>query len=355
MTTGDAAAARDAAADGAPLDAPAPTHLVAYVSGNAPSIGWYDVDLATGALTSRGQVATFAPNPSFLAMTPTHLYAASESGNKIGAYRIDPASGALTFINEASSGGTGPAHVSVDRTGAYVLAANYGNGAIAVLPVMAGGGVGAPSTSINAGANAHQILTDAANKFVFVPCKGANHVAQYTFSAGALAANSPPTVPAAAGAGPRHLAFAPSGAFAYLINENLSTLTVFAYAAATGRLTEVQTVSNRAAGATGNNTGAEVAVHPSGKFVYASNRGDNTVSVFAIGGDGKVSLVGHTPTGTTPRSFAIDPTGAWMLVANQGAGTVTTYAIDATTGALTATGASVNATNPSFVGFVSLP
>jgi 6-phosphogluconolactonase len=349
------AAVIDSAVDSAPDSAPI-SHLVAYVSGNAPNIGVYDFDLATGALTSTGQVAAFAANPSFLAMTKTHLYAVSEGADRVGAYSIDPTTGALTFINDQSSGGDGPAHLSVDRSGAFVLAANYGNGMIAVLPVRADGGVNAAVDNRLAGTNAHMILTDAANKFVFVPCKGSDYIAQYAFNAttGALTANAAPAAPTAAGAGPRHLAFAPNDHFAYVIDENLSTLMVFAYDAATGRLTSIQTVSNRAAGATGANTGAEVVVHPNGNFVYASNRGDNNVSVFSIGSDGKVTLVGHIPVGMTPRSFTLDPTGAWMLVANQDGDTVTTYRVNASTGMATASGSPLAVSNPSFVGFVSL-
>ena len=336
--------------DGAP-DAARPAHLVVYVSGNAPNIASYDFDVATGVLTGAGQVPAFAANPSFLAMTRTHLYAVSENTDQIGAYAIDPATGALTLIDQASSGGAGPAHLSVDRTGRFVLAANYGDGKIAVLPVRADGGVAAGTVRL-AGANAHMIVTDPGNKFAFVPCKGADYIAQYAFDAttGALAANG--TVATAAGAGPRHLAF--SGAFAYAIDENLSTLMVFAYDAASGHLTALQTVSSRAPGATGSNTGAEIVVHPGGKFVYASNRGDNTVAVFAIGGDGKVALVGHVATGKTPRSFTLDPTGAWMLVANQDGGTVMTYAIDQTTGMPTPSGTPLTFTSPTFVGFVAL-
>ncbi|HEY4178704.1 MAG TPA: lactonase family protein [Kofleriaceae bacterium] len=338
-------------------DAVVPSHLVAYISGNAPEIAWYDFDLATGSLTSAGQAAAWAANPSFLAMTKTHLYGVAEGGDRVGAYSIEQTTGALSYINDQSSGGDGPAHLSVDRTGTFVLAANYTNGMIAVLPIRSDGGVSTAVDTRMAGVNAHMILTDAANKFVFVPCKGSDYIAQYQFNAttGALTANSPATVMTAAGAGPRHLAFAPNGAFAYVIDENLATLMVFGYDATTGRLTELQTVSNRAPGATAaGNTGAEVVVHPNGKFVYASNRGDDNVSAFSIGSDGKVTLVGHVSVGMTPRAFTLDPTGAWMLVANQGSDTVTTYKIDQTTGLPAPMGDPIAFTNPSFVGFVSL-
>ncbi|MFN0247417.1 MAG: lactonase family protein, partial [Kofleriaceae bacterium] len=144
--------------------------------------------------------------------------------------------------------------------------------------------------------------------------------------------------------------------YVYLVNENNSTLTAFSFSSA-GRLTELNTLSTRAAGATGNNTGAEIAVHPSGDFVYSSNRGDNNIAVFHIApSTGMVTLVGHVPTGgTTPRSFAIDPSGAWLYAANQNSDTIITFSIDATSGMPSATGASMPFDNPSFIGFVSLP
>lgn len=338
------------------VDAGPPKRLVAYVSGYAPNIAWYDVDRATGALTAKSTVSAFAASPSFLAVHGSHLYAASESASQIGAYTIDPATGGLTFINAVSSGGSGPAHVSVDASGAYVLAANYGNGAIAVLPVRGDGGVTAAAQNPNAGANAHQILTGPGNRAVLVPCKGTDRVVQYTFdpATGGLTPNG--TVMTAGGAGPRHLAFRPDGLTAYLVNELDSTLVTLAFDATTGKLSTQGTVTTRAAGATGTNTGAEVAVHPNGTFVYASNRGDNTIAVFSIApNSGQVSLVGHVPTGgMTPRMFAIEPGGKWLYAANQGSNNVITFAIDAQTGMLARTGTPLTFTSPSFVGFVEL-
>lgn len=344
--------------DAAP-DAAVPGHVVAYVAGYGPNIAWLDLDTATGALVPVGSIAAAQAQPSFLAMTGTHLYAVSESGNRVGAYRIDRATGALTFVDDAASGGTGPAHLSVDRAGKFVLVANYGSGAIAVLPIRSDGGVGAATQMLTAGANAHMILAAPGNQHVLVPCKGADYIAQYTFdpATGTLDPNSVPRVMTAAGAGPRHLAFAPDGAHAYLVNENDSTLVALAFDASTGRLSALQTLSTRATGATGANTGAEVAVHPSGKWVYASNRGDNDIAVFSIApATGMVAATSHTPTGgMTPRAFAIDPTGKWLFAANQGSNTVIAFAIDPGTGGLTRTGAPLSATQPSFVGFVALP
>lgn len=335
--------------------APMPVHVVAYVSGYGANIAWFDLDTETGALAPVSSIAAFGNGPSWLATTQTHLYAVAEGASRIGAYAIDQATGALTFINDVSASGQGPAHVSVDTTGAYVLVANYGNGSIAVLPVRGDGGVMPASQTLLAGGNAHQILTDPTNAYVLVPCKGADWIAQYTLSGGTLAPSSTPRAMTAGGAGPRHLAFAPGAQRAYLINENDSTLTAFTFSG--GALTPIQTVSARASGATGANTGAEIAVHPSGSFVYASNRGDNTIAVFRIApATGMITLVGHVPSGgMTPRNFALDPTGRWMFVTNQDSDSVVTFAVDPTTGMLSATGATLTADSPSFIGFVSLP
>ena len=342
----------DAAANGS--DAGKPMHLVAYISGYGPAIEWFDVDLASGALSAKGSLA--APQPSFLALSPTHAYAVSENMDRVGAYAIDPASGALTFLGDQSSQGAGPAHVSLERSGAYVLVANYGGGTAAVLPIAADGSLSAATQTVNPGTNAHMIVTDPSNQFAFVPCKGSDYVAQYTFTHGVLAPNAVPHLATASGAGPRHLAFAPDGMHAYLVDENASTLMVLGFDSATGQLATQQTVSTRAANATGANTGAEVAVAPSGKFVYASNRGDDDLAVFAIAVDGSVTPASHTPSGgMTPRMFALDPTGHWLYAANQGSNNVVAFAVDATTGALTATGTVTQATMPAFVGFVALP
>lgn len=350
MTTGDATVQLD----GHDLDAAPPAHLVAYVSGYGPKIAWFDVDLATGALTPTGSVD--ATQPSFLALGAAHAYAVNESGNRVAAYAIDPASGALTFQNDQPTG-SGPAHVAIDRAGKFVLVANYGGNSAAVYPIGADGALGAALQTVSPGMNAHMVVTDPANHFAFVPCKGSDLVAQFALGAnGMLTPNPVPHLLTALGAGPRHLAFAPDGHHAYLIDENASTLMALSYDSTAGTLATIQTTTTRAAAATGANTGAEVVVHPSGKFVYGSNRGDDDIAVFAIGTDGKVALAGNTPTGgATPRSFAIDPTGRWLLAANQGGNTVTTFQIDASTGSLTSVGSPLAATSPAFVGFLALP
>jgi 6-phosphogluconolactonase len=347
----------DAQGDGMTVDA-RPTALFAYVSGYSTTIKRYS--LANGVLSEAGTTPSFASNPSFMAIAPsnTHLYAASEAMNRAGAYAIDQGTGALTFINDVGVGGNGPAHIAVDASGKYVLVANYGNGTVSVAPVQANGGLGAVTQTLSPGANAHQVVLDPSNKYAFVPCLGVDRLHQYVFDAqtGTLTANATPSLATAAGAGPRHLAFAPSAPFAYLLNEKNSTLQALAFDVATGRLTSMQTTTTRANGASGANTTAEVWVHPNGKFVYTSNRGDNNLAVFAIGGDGKVTLVGHRATGgATPRMFTFDPSGAFVYVANQGSNNVIPFPVDPTTGMLGAPGAPVSATSPSFVGIVALP
>jgi 6-phosphogluconolactonase len=241
----------------------------------------------------------------------------------------------------------------------WVMVANYGDGTTAVLPVGADGKLGAATDTKTVGAEAHMIVADPSNQWVFVPCKGMDYVAQFRFdvNAGTLAPNATPHVPTAAGAGPRHLAFHPNGKLAYLINENASTMTALALDPATGRLTEIETKSTLPVGFTGSNTGAEVWVHPSGKWVYGSNRGDDSIVEFAIDATtGRLTLVGHTKTGgATPRDFTLDPSGAFLYAANQGSGTITAFAIDGAQGTLAAMGAPFAATSPSFVGLVHLP
>ncbi len=329
-----------------------------YVSGYSTTIQRYRLDLATGALTAVGTTTTTG-SPSFLAVDParTHLYAVDETNSKVQAFAIDASTGALTHVgNDAGSGGSGPAHLIVDKSGAWVLTANYGSGDVGVLKIAADGTVGAPTT-LHAGAMAHEVVLDGANAHAWVPCLGSNYVAQYAFdaAAGMLSAATPPTVPAAAsGAGPRHLALAPAGAFAYLVEESASMIDAYAVDGG-GHLTLLQRQSSRAAGAAGANTGAEVQVHPSGRWVYVSNRGDDDIGVFAVGSDGKLAPVTHTKTGgQTPRHFSLDPTGRWLLVANQTSGDVRVFAVDGGAGTLTPTGTTVQATMPSYVGVVPL-
>lgn len=353
------AGATDLAAGGALPDLAATLPAFVYVSGYSTTIARYTLDPATGALTPTGTTVA-SGSPSFLAVDPSrrHLYAVDEANSTVEAFALDAATGALTRLgSDAPSGGSGPAHLAVDGSGKWVLVANYGSGDVAVLPIAADGSVAAGSTR-HAGTQAHQVLVDGSNRFVWVPCLGSDYVAQYSFdaAAGTLSPSTAATVATPAGAGPRHLALHPGRALAYLIEENDSMIAAYTVDGS-GGLTLLQRQSTRAPGAAGANTGAEVQVHPSGKFVYVSNRGDDDVGLFAVGSDGKLTPVAHTKTGgQSPRHFSIDASGRWLLVANQAPaaamGDVRVFAIDGSAGTLTATGAPVAATMPSFVGIV---
>jgi 6-phosphogluconolactonase len=332
-----------------------------YTDGNSKGIYRFDLDLASGKLTG-GELVGESTNPSFLAVHPTRrfLYAVSEvadsngkPGGAISAFAIDPQSGKLTLLNQQSSKGAGPCHLVVDRQGKNVLAANYGSGSICALPIGADGRLGEATSfvqhrgsSVNPerqeGPHAHSINLDAAGHFAFVADLGLDQVRVYRFDSahGTLTPNDPPSIKLASGAGPRHFAFHPGGRFAYVINEIHSTLTALDYDADRGILKERQTVSTLPRGFTGNNSTAEVQVHPSGKFVYGSNRGHNSIAIFAVEpSSGKLRLVGHQSHHIkTPRNFSIDPTGRYLLVANQGGASIVVFRIDLNTGALTPTG-----------------
>jgi 6-phosphogluconolactonase len=336
--------------------------FVAYASGYGPDLSVFAVDSTTGVLTPKSSVDAGDPSPSFLALRPglKNLYAVGESTmGRVGAYAID-SQGALSYLGGVSSQGNGPAFVSVDPSGAWVLVANYGDGAIAVLPIQADGTLGAPTDTRVAGMNAHMMIADASDKFVFVPCLGSDYVAQFLFDAktGKLSPNTPPVFNTAAGAGPRHLAFHPNGAYAYLLNETASTITSLSFSSSTGLLTEIETQSTLAADYAGpKNTGAEVAVHPSGKFVYASNRGDDSIAIFSVElTTGKLTPKAHPKTGgTTPRSFTLDPSGAHLYAANQGSNTITSFSISTADGSLTPVGSPISQTMASFIGVAQLP
>ncbi len=307
---------------------------------------------ADAGLSPLGSVSA-GNGSSFLApdLLRRRLYAVNESSSQVAAFTFESDAG-LTFINRVSSGGNGPAHVSVDQTGALVFVANYGGGNTSVFPVT-DAGLGAATQTLASGAQAHQIFADANNRFVYAPCKQADAIAQYVLDGGALAPLSPPTMPTAAGAGPRHLALHPTLPRAYLINELHSTVQTLAIDAQ-GRLTPLQTVSSLPSGFMGNNTGAEIAVHPNGRFVFASNRGHDSIASFSVDAtSGELSSLGHTATGgNQPRHFSIDSTGLWLLVGNQSSGTVVLFAIDTQRGDLTSRGVVANVPNVAFAGFV---
>ncbi len=317
-------------------------------------------------------------NPSFLALHPNHrfLYAVGEvadfGGKRAGAVSalsIDPQTGKLTLLNQRSSGGDGPCHVVVDKAGKNALVANYGGGSVEPLPIQQDGRLSEASafiqhqgSSVNPQRqkepHAHSINLDAANRFAVVADLGLDKVFVYKFDSakGSLAANDPPSVQVKPGSGPRHFAFHPSGRYAYVINEILCTVTAFSFDAEQGVLKEIQTVSTLPGEVKLDYSTAEVQVHPSGKFLYGSNRGHDTIAVFGIDEKtGKLTYVENQPTqGKVPRNFGIDPTGQYLLAANQNSDTVAVFRIDPKSGALNPTGQIVEVPAPVCVKFLQL-
>ena len=364
VTTGNDGAASDASAGGDSGNEAAgpPQRWVAYASGYGPNIGVYSVSQTDGTLTSVQSIASFGSSPSFLAVnrTVTNLYAVDENPTgRVGAYSIDSATGKLTFLNAVSSGGNAPPFVTVDATGKCVLVANYGGGTTSVLPVQANGGLGNPASTLNVGAIAHMILPDPSNLFLFVPCLGADYIAQFTFDAttGILTPNATQQVNAASGAGPRHIAFHPNGHFAYVLNETNSTVATYAFDATQGTLSVIDTQSSLPSGFTGTNTAAEIWIHPSGAWLLASNRGADDIAVFSVDATtSKLASKDFTASGgTTPRDFTLAPGGAFVYAANQGSGNVVPFRFDASAGTLTATASPITVPSASFVGVVALP
>lgn len=346
-----------------------------YTQKGSQGIYRFDFDPASGKLTSRA-LAGQAKDPSFLAIAPDHrfLYAVSEvedfDGKKSGAvsaFAIDATTGDLRLLNHQPSGGAGPCHLVVDRAGKHVLVANYGGGSVSVLPIEPGGRLGqatafvqhkgsGPNPQRQEGPHAHSINLDAANRFAAVADLGLDKVLVYRFDPekGTLTENDPPFVSVAPGAGPRHFAFHPNGTNAYVINEIESTVTAFRYDGEHGILEPLQTISTLPKDFKGSNSTAEVQVHPSGKFLYGSNRGHNSIAVFAI--DPKTGRLSHVRNQSdrikTPRNFGIDPTGAYLLVANQDSDSIVVFRVDAATGELQPTGTKVDVPMPVCVKFM---
>ena len=356
-------------AEALPADGTTLVYFGTYTGAKSKGIYVSRFDSATGRLTDP-ELAVATASPSFLALHPTgrFLYAAGEtsilSGKRAGAvaaFSLNAQTGRLTLLNRQPSGGEGPCHVAVDQSGKCLLVANYGNGSIAALPIQADGALGEPGaiiqhhgSSVNparqAGPHAHFIIPDPANRFALTCDLGLDQVLVYRLdpAKSALVPNDPPFAPVKPGSGPRHLAFHPSGRFVFLISEMGSTLTAFNYDAKHGALKELQTVSTLPEAFAGKSFCAEVQVHPSGKFVYGSNRGDDSLAVFSFDASkGKLAYVEHQPTqGKIPRHFAFDPTGKWLLVENQDSGNVVVFRVDAKTGRLSATGQTVSVGSP---------
>lgn len=338
----------------------------------------YSYDASTGQITSLG-LAAETTNPSWVTLHPIgrFLYAVNEVGNYKGpnsggvsAFSVDRATGKLTFLNEVPTRGADPCYVTVDRSGKYVLVANYTGGSVAAFPILEDGRLGDASAFVQytghgtnpqrqEGPHAHFIDLSSDNRFAYVNDLGLDELVVYKFDAakGALTPNDPPFAKLDAGSGPRHFALRPDGKFAYVISEMKGTVTVFSNDASTGTLRSLQTISTLPKDFKGDIEDAEIEIHPSGKFLYASNRGDgNSIAVFAIdAGKGTLTPIEYASTqGKTPRSFAIDPTGRLLFVANQKSDNIVIFGIDAKTGKLTPTGQVLDVASPVCLKFLKV-
>lgn len=325
------------------------------------SLAHFDTD--TGALT-KPEFLREAKAPAFFTLRPDgqRLYTCNAtSPGEISAYEITPHTGQLTLLNRASSGGDGPCYVSLDQTAHFVFVANYSSGNLAAYALKPDGSIGERTAlvqhtgrSVNPNRQtrpyAHSVIVDPSNRFVLVTDLGVDKVFVYRFNArdGSLTPNDPPFAAVAPGSGPRHVKFHPNARWAYVVNEMASTVCAFDWNTTNGALTELQTASALPEDFKGANTGAEIEVHPNGKFLYASNRGHDSLAVFAIDQKtGQLTLVEHVSCGgKTPRFFNFDPTGKWLLCSNHGSDNTVVFRVDPATGRLTQTGPPVTVPYP---------
>jgi len=329
--------------------------LVGTYTNKTDSKGIYafEFDAHSGKLKAKG-LAAASTDPSWLEIHPNgkFAYAANESGNQsmITAFSIDATKAKLTQLNQLPALGQDPCHLSFDRTGKYLFAANYSSGNIAVFPILPDGRIGEHTAVVknagNLGPNkerqeaphAHWVHVSPDNKYVFAADLGLDAILSYKFDAtkGTLLPNDPPMAKLNPGAGPRHVAFSPNGKYVYVVSELNSTVTAFQYDPAKGTLSQFQILTTLAQDFSGRNDTAEITAHSNGKWLFASNRGRDTITVFSISpADGSLTSLGEFPTGgKEPRHFAIDPTGQYVLAENQNSNSIAVLKIDPATGAL---------------------
>jgi 6-phosphogluconolactonase len=350
-------------------------YIGTYTEHGSEGIYVCEFDPSTGRLSSP-VIAAKIPQPSFLAVAPGRqsLYAIEEidqfngqPAGAVSAFAMDSSTGELKPLNQVSSRGAGPAHIVLDRTGRFALVANYEGGSVTVFSLLPDGKIGEPTafvqhkgSSVNherqQGPHAHAFAMSPDNRFAIVADLGLDQLLVYPFDASRGSLGQPRIVKTDPGAGPRHLTFDNSGRFVYVINEMGSTIAVYSYDPRDGAMAPLQTVSSLPAHFAAKNGAAEIALHPSGRFLYVSNRGDDTLAVFAVDpSKGLLSLIERVPTrGKTPRHFAIDPSGEWLLAANQDSNSVVTFRINTESGRLTPTGESVEVGSPAMLDFVPL-
>jgi 6-phosphogluconolactonase len=345
-----------------------------YTGAKSRGIYRASFDPRSGTL-SAPELAAETKNPSFLAMHPNgrFLYAVGEidnfQGRKTGAvnaFAVDERSGSLTLLNQRPSGGTGPCHVSVDGKGRCVLVANYGSGSVAALPLLPDGRLGEPRAMIQhegssvdrqrqSGPHAHFIIPDAADRYAYACDLGLDKVLVYRLDP-AQATLTPQEAGFAKvkpGSGPRHLVFDPKGRFAYVFNEMGATVTSFEHDPKRGTFKELQTLPTLPEGFDGQRSGAEIQLHPSGKYLYCSNRGHDSIAAFEVNStSGELRFIGCEPTGgKTPRHFTLTPDGEWLLAENQDSNNIAVFRVDKASGRLKATGQSVEVGSPVCVVF----
>ncbi len=363
-----------AAVAGFPTVLPAQKALIyvgTYTGRESKGIYAWRFDPASGRLDSLGLAAEVA-NPAFLAIEPGRrfLYAVSElEKGAVTAFAIEPQTGKLKLLNAVATRGHGPCYISADRSGRYVFAANYGSGSVEVFRIQSDGSLAAETafvqhtgSSVNPSRqsepHAHSINPSPDNRFAIAADLGMDKLVVYRFdpAAGSLAPNGPPFAKVKPGAGPRHFDFHPSGRFAYVVDELDSTVTAFTWDTGLGILNQIGTVSTLPKDFTAQNSGADLHVHPNGKFVYSSNRGHDSIAVFAVDSSrGSLTPVEDTSTrGKTPRNFGIDPSGGYLFAANQNSNSIVIFRINLQTGGLTATGKSIEVGSPVCVKFVAL-
>jgi 6-phosphogluconolactonase len=364
-----------------PEKSAAPGQYIAYVgtyTAKTSSKGIYALrfDAKKGQLTSIG-VAAETVDPSFLAVHPNgkYLYAVNEistfnggAGGAVSAFSINAKTGALKFLNQVPTRGAGPCHVSLDKNGAYVLVANYDGVSIASFAVHDDGSLGTasgfvqhsgsgPDKERQEGPHAHWIGTSPDNRFALAVDLGLDQVIVYGFdsSRGIFTPMLSGFAKVKPGAGPRHLAFHPNGKFAYVLSEMDSSVTVFSYQAKNGAFSSLETISALPKDYAGRKEAAEIAVDPSGKFLYTSNRGHDSMAIFEINpAKGTLKSLGQVLSGgQTPRHFAIDPTGNYLLAENQESNNIVVFHIDPATGNLTPTGQTIEVPSPVCITFVA--
>jgi 6-phosphogluconolactonase len=346
-----------------------------YTKAESKGIYSFSYDAKSGEAKAFG-LAAETTNPSFLAVDPTQhfLYAVNEitqyngaSSGAVTSFAINQTTGKLSQINQVASRGADPCYVSLDTSGKYVLVANYTGGSIAVFPVQKDGSLGDATAFVQhtgagknperqEGPHAHWIETTPDNRYALVADLGLDEILVYRFDAsrGTLLPNHPPFAKVEPGAGPRHFAFHPNGKLAYAIDELASTVTVLSFDSSRGILRSLQSISTLPSGFKGANDTAEIHVLPNGKFLFASNRGHDSIAVFSIDANtGRLAPEEYVSTqGKTPRNFELDPTGSRLLVANQDTGNIVFFRIDSQTGHLTPTGQELKIPSPVTLRFV---